>query len=113
KKAALPSLRLLGGYAYRGTGIGPHGSVSGAWKDGFNNSTRNFLIGVGVMWNITNLHTNRLKGAALFREAASTQLLHTQYEQAMQADLSASQMKISQQYRQLTKTELAVKQAQD
>ncbi|ODS86033.1 MAG: hypothetical protein ABS46_01555 [Cytophagaceae bacterium SCN 52-12] len=113
KRSSLPSLQLLGGYSYRGTGIGPNGTVSGAWKDGFSNTTNNVLAGIGITWNITGLHTSRLKGEKLFKDAESTRLLHSQYEQAMQADLSASQVKIGQQYRQLQKTGLAVKQSQD
>ncbi|HRN55182.1 MAG TPA: TolC family protein [Agriterribacter sp.] len=113
KRSSLPSLRLLGGYAYRGTGIRPNGTVTGAWKDGFNNTTNNFLAGIGITWNITSLRTNRLKGEALFKAAESSGLLHAQYEQAMQADLLASQAKISRQYQQLGKTRLAVKQSQD
>lgn len=113
KSASLPSVNLLGGYAYRGTGINPNGTVSAAWKDGFNNTTGNFLAGIGITWNITSLHTNRLKAKELFKEAESTRFLHSQYEQAMQADLSASQIKIGQQYKQLQKTKLAVQQSQD
>lgn len=113
KRSSLPSLRLLGGYAYRGTGISPNGTVSGAWRDGFSNTSNNVLAGIGITWNITSLHTNRLKGEELFKNAESTRLLHAQYEQAMQADLSASQAKIGQQYEQLGKTRLAVKQSQD
>ncbi|WP_426791500.1 TolC family protein [Sphingobacterium sp. WOUb80] len=112
-KAALPSFNLLGGYAYRGTGISPNGKVSGAWKDGFNNTTNNFLVGIGMTWNLTSLHTNKMKAEKLFKDAESTRSLQTQYELAMQADLSASQVKISQQYKQLQKTGLAVKQSQD
>lgn len=113
KRSSLPSINLLGGYAYRGTGISPNGTVSGAWKDGFSNTTNNFLAGIGITWNLTSLHTNRMKGEQLFKEAESTKLLHSQYEQAMQADLSASQAKIVQQYQQLQKTKLAVQQSQD
>jgi outer membrane protein TolC len=113
KRSSLPSLRLLGGYAYRGTGINPNGTVSGAWKDGFNNTANNFLAGIGITWNISSLHVNRLKGEELLKEAESTRLLHAQYEQAMQADLSASQAKIRQQYQQLQKTRLAVRQSRD
>lgn len=113
KRAAMPSLRLLGGYAYRGTGVSATGNSSGAWKNGFNNSTNNMLIGIGLTWNITNIYTNRLKGEGLFKEAISTKLLHAQYEQAMEADLSASQTKSFWQYKQIQKSELAVRQAQD
>lgn len=113
KRASLPSIKLLGGYAHRGTGISPNGTVSGAWKDGFSNTTNNFLAGIGITWNITSLHTNRMKGEQLFKEAESTKLLQAQYEQTMQADLSASKTKIVQQYEQLQKTRLAVQQSQD
>ncbi|HLU88706.1 MAG TPA: TolC family protein, partial [Cyclobacteriaceae bacterium] len=68
-KSRLPSLRFLGGYAFRGTAINPEGTASEAWKDGFNNPTNNVLVGVGITWNITGLHTHRLKSQAYFKEA--------------------------------------------
>lgn len=113
KRASLPSINLLGGYAYRGTGINPNGTVSGEWQDGFRNTSSNILIGIGIMWNITSLHTNRLKSEEFSKNAESTKLLQAQYGKAMQADLSASQTKIRRQYEQLGKTRFAVKQSQD
>lgn len=113
KRASLPSMHLLGGYAYRGTGINPNGTESGAWKDGFNNNTNNFLVGIGITWNITSLRTNYFKGEELFKEAESEKLLYSQYEQAMRADLTASQVKIFQQSEQLQKTRLGVNQSRD
>src|SRR3546814_82370 len=82
-------------------------------SDLFSNTTNNFLAGIGITWNLTSLHTNRMKSEQLFKEAESTKLLQSQYQQAMQADLSASQAKVVQQYQQLQKTKLAVKQSQD
>ncbi|MFD1772287.1 TolC family protein [Sphingobacterium suaedae] len=113
KRASLPSIHLLGGYAYRGTGIGPNGTVSGAWADGFSHTTNNVLAGIGITWNLTNLHINRLQGAQRFKEAERIQFMHARYERALQADLSASQAKIRQQYKQLQKTSRGVQQAQD
>jgi len=113
KKASLPSINLLGGYAYRGTGISPNGTVSGAWKDGFRNTSSNILMGIGITWNITNLHNNRLKSEEFYKNAESTEFLQVQYGKAMQADLSASQTKIRRQYDQLVKTRYAVKQSRD
>lgn len=113
KRVALPSLRLLGGYSVRGTGINPNGTVSDEWQDGFNNTSNNVLVGIGLTWDITGLHTNRLRAEELFKEAESAKLVYTQYQQAMQADLSASRAEIIQQFEQLDKTELAVKQSQE
>ena len=113
KRASLPSFNLLGGYAYRGTGIQPDGRVSGNWKDGFSNSTNNFLVGVGITWNLTSIRTNHFKGEQLFKEAEGVKLLHSQYEKEMQANLSSAQTEILNQFEQLKKTKLAVKQSQD
>ncbi len=112
KRASLPAVSLLGGYSYRGTGIQTDEVVSGAWKDGFNNSATNYLVGIGITWDISSLQTDHLKGEKLFKEAESVQQLQTQYEQAMQADLAASQTKSAQQYQQLLKTSEAVKQSE-
>lgn len=113
RRASLPSLHLLGGYSYRGTGIDTHGTSSGAWQKGFSNASNNFLAGIGLTWNITSMQTNRFKGDQLAKEQQGTKLLHAQYTQAMQADLSASQIKIIKQYAHFQKSKLAVKQAQD
>lgn len=113
KRVALPSLRLLGGYSVRGTGINPNGTVSDKWQDGFDNTSNNVLVGIGLTWDITGLHANRLRGEELFKEAESAKLVHSQYQQAMQADLSASRAEIIQHFEQLEKTKLAVTQSQE
>ncbi len=113
KTAALPSVKLLGGYAYRGTGINTNGHVSGDWKDGFNNGTNNYLLGVGVTWNLTNMYANRIKKESHYKEAESKRHLYTQYEQSMQANLMASGAKIDEQRKQLSKTTISVKHALD
>ncbi|MGO1597049.1 MAG: TolC family protein [Sphingobacterium sp.] len=111
RKSALPALRLLGGYAARGSGIQANGHASAAWKDGFSHGTSNFLAGIGLTWNLTRLHTAGLKSAELRKEAERTQHLHTRYMQARQAEFAASRSNVQQHYRQLEKTRLAVEQS--
>ncbi len=111
KKKALPSLRFLGGYAYRGAGINSKGIASGKWQNGFANSTNNYLVGIGISWNITTLYTNRSKRAGLLKEVESTEYMREQYQQAMQADLSSCRVKIAQQYQQVQKASIGVRQA--
>lgn len=110
KRSALPSLKLMGGYAYRGTGIGAAGSVSGKWADGFSNTINNALVGVGLTWNLTSLHSNKLKANAQFKEAEKAKHMQRQYELSMQAGLQAAKSKINEQRKQLTKTAQAVDQ---
>ena len=112
-RALLPSVHFLGGISYRGTSINDNGYVSGKWKDGFANNANNFIAGVGITWNITNVITNSLKSKSFLKEAESVENLHTQYEQSMQADLTAAQVRIRQQFKQIEKATTAVKQSDD
>ncbi len=110
-KAALPSLKILGGYAYRGTGIDPYGKVSGNWMDGFSNSTNNVLVGLGMTWNISSVATNKQKSNMLTKESERLGHLENQYQQAMQTEINALQSKISAQQKQLQKESESVKGA--
>lgn len=109
-RASLPSLKLLGGYALRGTGIQAE-TVSDRWKDGFSNSVDNYLVGLGVTWNFSSLFTNQHKKHALHKQAESADNKYTAYEQALHANIEANQIQIQEQTQQLTQTYQAVEQA--
>lgn len=112
KSGAFPSVNLLGGYAYRGTGIGKDKVVSDSWQDGFSNSVTNAIVGIGLTWNITDLYTKKKKGSSLMEDAESIGHLYKQQEMAMQADLSATQSKIIHQYIELLRTKEAREEAE-
>lgn len=111
--AALPSINLIGGYAYRGVGIGNDGAVSDNWKDGFSNKVTNGLVGVGITWNISDLYTQKQRSGSLKKQAESESYRHKQYQQQMQAELAAIQNKLSRQYVEVKKTNEAQQQAND
>ena len=111
KKEMLPSLKLMGGYALRGSGIGKDGVVSQQWKEGFNNTTDNYLAGIGLTWNLSNLFTSKHKGNQLKHQALKTNFIKTQYQQNMQAMLEGNQAQIQEQEKQLSKAIDAVDQA--
>lgn len=109
--AALPSVNLLGGYAYRGVGVNSDGIVSDRWEDGFSNSVINALVGVGITWNISDLYTQKQRGSSLKAQAESQQYLYEQFEKQMHADLAAIQQQIQSQYAEVQKTLEAQEQA--
>ena len=109
--AALPSINLVGGYAYRGVGIGNEGTVSDNWSDGFSNSVSNGLVGVGITWIISDLYTQKQRSGSLKKQAESVGHRHKQYKQQMQAELAAIQNKLSRQYVEVKKTNEAQQQA--
>lgn len=111
-RSALPSFNLLGGYAFRGSGIGTDGTVSDKWGDGFDNSVNNGLVGIGLTWNLSDLYTKKQKGSSFKQQAESQKYVHEQFEKQLQADLSAFQKQIENQYLEVEKTLHAEEQAQ-
>ena len=111
--AALPSVNLIGGYAYRGVGIGNDGNVSDRWNDGFSNSVTNGLVGVGVTWNISDLYTQKQRAGSLKKQAESQGHRHKQYKQQMEAELAAIQNQLSRQNSEVQKTNAGQQQAND
>ena len=114
RKTIFPSLRIMAGYAFRGSSIDIQAAeVSGNYTDGFSNSSHNFLVGVGLTWDISNFYTKRIKGESLSKEAESVKSIHLNYEQAMQAELAAINAKIKQQKEALIKLKLGIQQSAD
>lgn len=113
QRAGLPSLKLLGGYSYRGTGIYADGYVSDKWGDAFSNTAENYLVGVGVVWNLTGLFTNKLKKQSYYQQAEETNFRHSQYELQMEAELEANISQIEEKSKLLQKTAQAVAHSQD
>lgn len=113
KRSALPSIKVLGGYAYRGTGIDSYGAVSGNLSNGFSNSTNNVLVGLGMTWNVSSLYTNKEKSNMLTKEAERLSHLENQYKLSLQTEISALQNKISGRQEQLRKEHKSVKGASE
>lgn len=106
-RAGLPSVKVLGGYAIRGTGIQTN-TATDKWKDGFSNSVDNYLVGVGITWNFSSLFTNQYKKKALNQQAESAEKKHQTYEQALHANIEASQVQLTEQVHQLQQTHQAI-----
>ena len=111
-RSALPSFNLLGGYAFRGSGINADGTVSDKWGDGFGNSVNNAVVGIGITWNLSDLYTKKQNGNSLKKQAESQKYVQEQFEKQLQADLSAIQKQIENQYLEVEKTLQAEDQAQ-
>lgn len=107
-KTSLPSLKMLGGYAYRGTGVNRDGSSSGSWAKGFSNPAHNVLAGLGMTWNISSVYTNRQKSLALVKEAERLGYLSDQYQTALTAEQKALKENLAEKRKQLQKEAGAV-----
>ncbi len=110
-RSGLPSVKFLGGFAYRGSGIDADGNVSGKWADGFSDTADNFIVGIGITWDLTGMRTYREKGRMWNYKAREHQMLQQQAEEALRAGYAATLSKRTEQQKQLRKTEQALKNA--
>jgi len=113
QKTSLPSLKLMAGYAFRGSGISPQGNVSGSWVDGFANSANNGLVGVGITWNVTSIYSNKLHSQAWRQEAEKNKLQHAENRQMLNMHLQGVHAKLKAQEKQIGKTQRALQHSED
>lgn len=108
-----PSVSFLGGLSSRGSGIGKNGTVSTDWSSGFNNASNNYLVGVGLTWNISSAYNSTVE-----RKRAGQKLLATRSRYDLQAlqlntGLQSVSTRIEEQLKQVLKTTQAVRNARN
>jgi len=111
KNKALPSLKLLAGYSLRSSAIQADGTYTNNWTDGFNNKAGNFLAGLAVTWNITNIATNRTKQNIYLKKASSKKESLAANLIALKASLAATNGQIEESLQEVQKYNQAVSQA--
>ncbi|CAL1517724.1 hypothetical protein MMC2321_01460 [Chitinophaga sp. MM2321] len=110
-RAAYPSLSLLGGVAERGTGIGKNGVVSNNWQDGFKNGAGNYLVGVGITWNLTGIYSTNLQKKVALQQADAAKSQYDQQALQLNTGLHATMARITEQMQQVRKTQTGVQKA--
>lgn len=108
-----PSFSLLGGLSSRGSGIGKDGFTSTDWSSGFNNASNNYLVGVGLTWNISSAYNSTVE-----RKRAGQRLLATKSRWDLQAlqlntGFQSVSARIEAQINQVLKTTQAVRNARN
>lgn len=111
-RAALPSLSVLGGYSARGSGAGSE-TVSNHWKDGFSNGKTNYLVGLGITWNLTGIYDSKIEQKRIQQNKIATRALYKQQESQMHSGINSTQALISEQSQQVSKTKASVEKAQE
>lgn len=105
----LPSIALLAGLSARGTGINRDGSVHRDFASGFDNSSRNYLIGLGLSWNLTGLYTGSLEKKRAQKQVDAAQSQYQLQKLQMNTALQAISSRINAQVKQVAKTKEALK----
>lgn len=104
----LPSISLLAGLSARGTGINSDGSVKNNYASGFSNGAQNYLVGVGLSWNLTGLYTGSVEKKRAQKQVDAAHSRYQLEKLQMNTSLKALSSRIEAQLKQVVKTESAV-----
>ncbi|PTS99817.1 hypothetical protein DBR11_11540 [Pedobacter sp. HMWF019] len=107
----LPSLSILGGLATRGSGINSNGNIENGIGSGYQNYANNYLIGVGLIWNIGNAYTSSLERKRAQKTIQGAQSRYDLQKLQMNIALGAVSAQIDQQVQLLHHSEMALKKA--
>lgn len=112
-RKALPSLSILGGISSRGSGIRQNGLVDQSINSGYQNMVGNYLVGVGVTWNIGNAYTSSLERRRVQKTVKGVQAKLDLKRLQMNTALSAVVSGITEQRKSLIQTEISFAKASD
>ncbi len=112
QRAILPSLSLLAGYSLRGSSAGGD-LMKSNWPNGFNNGSANYLIGVGITWNLTGIYGKSLKRKEIEQQGKIAESNYKQQELELNAGILSAHSQISAQVKQVSKTKIGVEKANE
>lgn len=105
---AMPTLTLIGGYGERSSGALPDGRISGGYSAAFNNMAGNYLVGVGLTWNISSLYTSTLQKKRAAAEVRANKYDYEREQLAVNTRVSAIAANLNEQLKRSVKTNAAV-----
>ncbi|GAC1310079.1 MAG: hypothetical protein NVSMB24_26640 [Mucilaginibacter sp.] len=108
---ALPTISLIAGNSGRGSGISPDGIVSNDYSAGFNNLANNYLVSVGLTWNITGAYTSTLQKKRLEQQVQGNRYGYNLEEKQLKTELGSTYARLTDQLQQADKTQRAVSKA--
>lgn len=111
-KKTLPSLSLLGGLSSRGSGINRDGSIETGLGSGYHNYANNYLIGIGLSWNISGAYTSSIEKKRITKTLQNQMAKYDLQKLQMNTSLNAVSERIIQQRKQVQQSNLAVSNAE-
>lgn len=108
-----PSLSILGGVSTRGSGIGKNNITDNGLGSGYQNFANNYLVGIGLSWNISGAYTSSLEKKRSQKTIEGVQAKYDLQKLQMNTSLQALSSRINQQEQLLKESDKAFKKASD
>lgn len=112
ERSMFPSVSLLGGFSTRGFGQRQDDGSNG-WANSFKDHATNYLVGVGLTWNITGMHDKNLEKKRTVERRKMAESSYRQQELKIEAGVRSAGSQIAEQIKQVAKTKLAVGKAEE
>lgn len=110
-RSVFPSLSFLGGVSARGSGIGADANGSDSWQAGFENSANNYLVGLGLTWNLTAAYNSGLESKEAEQQLLAAKARYDRQALQLNSTLQAVEARMQEQLKQLSGTAQAVQSA--
>lgn len=108
---ALPSLSILGGVQLRGHSMNRENSVYENWGQSYNNTADNYLVGLGLTWNLGQAFDSRLEKSLYLEEAQQRQAETEALALNLRSQKEMAQQQMAQSRQQIDNTEQAYEAA--
>lgn len=111
ERRVFPTLSLLGGVSSRGSGIGADGTVSDSWGAGFDNKSNNYLLGLGLTWNLTSAYNSGPESKEAGQQLEATKAQYDKQALELNTALQAVETSLNEQVKQVSTSRKAVENA--
>ncbi|MGV3685032.1 MAG: TolC family protein [Daejeonella sp.] len=110
--AILPTVSLLGGASSRGNGIGTSG-VNNSLASGFQNVSNNYLVGIGLTWNISDIYSGSLEKRRVAQQTIAAQSRYDLRKIQLNTNVQSIDANIAEQIKQVSKSDSAVQKSKE
>ncbi len=108
----LPAVSLLGGASFRGSGIGTSG-INNRLTSGFQNVSNNYLAGIGLTWNISDIYSGSLEKKRVAQQIIAAQSRYDLQKIQLNTGIQSINAKITEQIKQVSKSDSAVQKSKE
>ncbi|WP_316742932.1 TolC family protein [Pedobacter antarcticus] len=107
----LPSLSLLGGVSARGSGIQDQ-LVSNGFYSGYKNASQNYLVGLGITWNLSRIYTGSLDKKKINQQFIAAELEVKKQQLELNTGINVLNAQLNAQMKKVINTSAAVVQSE-
>lgn len=105
--SVFPTVSVLGGVQFRGNSINAGNSFYEKWEDSYSNAVANYLVGIGLSWNLNKAFDYKLNKVRFLEEAKQRKAEAEEVALGLRSQEQIAQRQMSQSVQQINNAEAA------